>query len=59
MRLHGINLDVFDRYTSNKPSWLYEVVELGYKYNMTDVEPSIGIHQLIKAFVFRCAELGL
>lgn len=53
MRLHGINRDVFDRYTSNKPSWFYEVVEPGYKYNMTDVAASIGIHQLNKACAFQ------
>lgn len=53
MRLHGINRDVFDRYTSNKPSWFYEVVEPGYKYNMTDVAASIGIHQLKKACAFQ------
>ena len=53
MRLHGINRDVFDRYTSDKPSWFYEVVEPGYKYNMTDVASSIGIHQLKKASAFQ------
>lgn len=53
MRLHGINRDVFDRYTSDKPSWFYEVVEPGYKYNMTDVAASIGIHQLKKANDFQ------
>ena len=53
MRLHGINRDVFDRYTSNKPSWFYEVVEPGYKYNMTDVAASIGIHQLKRAWEFQ------
>lgn len=53
MRLHGINRDVFDRYTSDKPSWFYEVVEPGYKYNMTDVAASIGIHQLKKAWDFQ------
>lgn len=53
MRLHGINRDVFDRYTSDKPSWFYEVVEPGYKYNMTDVASSIGIHQLKKAGAFQ------
>lgn len=26
MRLHGISRDAFDRYTSNKPAWHYEVV---------------------------------
>lgn len=53
MRLHGINRDVFDRYTSDKPSWYYEVVEPGYKYNMTDVASAIGIHQLKKAWEFQ------
>lgn len=53
MRLHGINRDVFDRYTSNKPSWFYEVVAPGYKYNMTDVAASLGIHQLKKAKEFQ------
>lgn len=53
MRLHGINRDVFDRYTSDKPSWFYEVVEPGYKYNMTDIAASLGIHQLKKARQFQ------
>ena len=53
MRLHGINRDVFDRYTSDKPSWFYEVVEPGYKYNMTDVAASLGIHQLKRAWDFQ------
>lgn len=53
MRLHGINRDVFDRYTSDKPSWYYEVVAPGFKYNMTDIAASIGIHQLRKANSFQ------
>jgi UDP-4-amino-4,6-dideoxy-N-acetyl-beta-L-altrosamine transaminase len=53
MRLHGINQDIFDRYTSEKPSWYYEVVALGFKYNMTDIAASIGIHQLKKASKFQ------
>ena len=48
MRLHGINRDAFDRYTSDKPSWYYEVVAPGFKYNMTDLAASLGIHQLRK-----------
>ena len=52
MRLHGINRDVFDRYTSTKPSWYYEVVAPGFKYNMTDVAASMGIHQLKKVWRF-------
>ncbi len=53
MRLHGISRDAFDRYQSQKPSWHYEVVAPGYKYNLTDLASSIGIHQLKKADNFR------
>jgi dTDP-4-amino-4,6-dideoxygalactose transaminase len=52
MRLHGINRDVWTRYQSRGPNWYYEVVEPGFKYNMTDIQASIGIHQLRKAFAF-------
>jgi dTDP-4-amino-4,6-dideoxygalactose transaminase len=53
MRLHGINRDAFDRYTSTKPSWYYEVVAPGFKYNMTDVAASLGIHQLKKVRILQ------
>ena len=48
MRLHGISRDAFDRYTSNKPAWFYEIVAPGFKYNMPDISAAIGIHQLAK-----------
>lgn len=53
MRLHGINRDAFDRYTSKKPAWYYEVVAPGFKYNLTDIASAIGIHQLKKADKFQ------
>ncbi len=53
MRLHGISRDVFDRYLSDAPSWYYEVVAPGFKYNMTDISASLGIHQLRKIHKFR------
>jgi len=53
MRLHGISKDVFDRFTSTKPSWHYQVVAPGFKYNMTDIAASIGIHQLKKAWLLQ------
>lgn len=53
MRLHGISRDAFDRYRSTKPAWHYEVVDPGYKYNMTDIAASLGIHQLRKAYAFQ------
>lgn len=49
MRLHGISRDVFDRYTSNKPSWFYEVVAPGFKYNMKDTAAAMGRVQLKRA----------
>ncbi|MDE2237799.1 MAG: DegT/DnrJ/EryC1/StrS family aminotransferase, partial [Elusimicrobia bacterium] len=48
MRLHGISKDAFGRYSDQKPSWHYEVVAPGYKYNLTDVAAALGIQQLRK-----------
>lgn len=53
MRLHGINRDAFDRFTAKAPSWYYEVVAPGFKYNMTDIAASLGVHQLRKANLFQ------
>lgn len=53
MRLHGINRDVWNRYTSNVPSWYYEVVAPGFKYNLTDIASAIGLQQLKKAQRFQ------
>ncbi len=47
MRLHGINKDAWKRYTECG-TWYYEVVAPGYKYNFTDIQASLGIHQLRK-----------
>jgi dTDP-4-amino-4,6-dideoxygalactose transaminase len=60
MRLHGIDRDAFDRYTSSKPAWHYAVVAPGFKYNMTDLAAALGIHQLRKAWQFhrRRAEMA-
>lgn len=53
MRLHGISRDAFDRFTAKVPSWYYEVVAPGFKYNMTDIAAAMGIHQLRKADRFQ------
>ncbi len=53
MRLHGINRDVWDRFTSDKPSWEYDVVAPGYKYNMPDVNAAIGLAQIERDEEFR------
>ncbi|MBI5506858.1 MAG: DegT/DnrJ/EryC1/StrS aminotransferase family protein [Deltaproteobacteria bacterium] len=44
-RLHGISRDAWKRYTA-EGSWYYEVEALGFKYNMTDINASLGLHQL-------------
>ncbi len=48
MRLHGISKDAWKRYTA-EGSWYYEVIEPGFKYNLTDIAASMGLHQLDKA----------
>jgi dTDP-4-amino-4,6-dideoxygalactose transaminase len=52
MRLHGISRDAFDRFTAKAPSWYYEIVAPGFKYNLTDIAAALGIHQLKKARLF-------
>lgn len=47
LSLHGMSHDAWKRYTS-AGSWYYEVVLPGYKYNMTDIQAALGIHQLRK-----------
>lgn len=48
MRLHGMNRDAFDRFTSKTPGWHYQIVAPGYKYNLTDIAAAIGVEQLKK-----------
>lgn len=62
MRLHGIDRDIWDRFTSEKPSWEYDVVAPGFKYNLPDLAAAVGLAQLEKAADFRqqrqrCADL--
>jgi dTDP-4-amino-4,6-dideoxygalactose transaminase len=45
--LHGMNRDAYKRYAADG-SWSYEVVRPGFKYNMTDIQAAIGLHQLTK-----------
>jgi len=48
MRLHGIDREVWNRYTSPGAGWKYDVVAAGYKYNMTDIQAALGLVQLAK-----------
>jgi dTDP-4-amino-4,6-dideoxygalactose transaminase len=45
MALHGMSKDAWKRF-SDEGYKHYHVVECGFKYNMTDMQAAIGIHQL-------------
>ena len=47
--LHGISKDAWNRY-SKKGNWYNEVVECGFKYNLSDIQSAI--HQLRKQETF-------
>jgi perosamine synthetase len=47
LSLHGISKDAWKRYTA-EGSWRYEILEVGYKYNLTDLQAAIGLAQLSK-----------
>jgi len=44
LSLHGITKDGWNRFKA-KGKWEYDIVELGYKYNLTDFSASFGIWQ--------------
>jgi dTDP-4-amino-4,6-dideoxygalactose transaminase len=60
MRLHGMSRDAFDRFTAKVPSWYYEIVAPGFKYNLTDIAAALGIHQLqrVRGFQQRRAQIA-
>jgi dTDP-4-amino-4,6-dideoxygalactose transaminase len=47
LTLHGMSRDAWKRYSA-AGSWSYDVIVAGYKYNMTDIQAALGIHQLRK-----------
>ena len=47
LSLHGMTRDAWNRY-SRRGNWYYEVVDLGFKYNLTDIQSALGIQQLRK-----------
>jgi len=53
MRLHGIDRDIWNRFTENTASWEYDVVAAGFKYNMPDISAAVGLAQLERAALLR------
>ena len=52
LRMHGIDRNVWDRYTSKKSSWAYDVIDAGYKFNLPDILSAMGRVQLKKSQIF-------
>ena len=49
MRSHGMDRPAWDRYTSEKASYMYDIIDAGWKFNLPDILSSIGREQLKKA----------
>ena len=47
LSLHGMSRDAWGRY-SETGKWHYEVVDTGFKYNLSDIQAALGIQQLRK-----------
>jgi dTDP-4-amino-4,6-dideoxygalactose transaminase len=58
LRLHGMSHDAWKRYDA-RGSWYYEVQMLGFKYNMSDIQAALGLHQLarLESFTERRAQI--
>lgn len=52
MRMHGMDRTTWDRYTSPRASWEYDIVAPGYKFNLPDVLAAIGCCQVTRAQLF-------
>ena len=52
MRMHGMDRTTWDRYTSPRASWEYDIIAPGYKFNLPDVLAAIGCCQVERANLF-------
>lgn len=51
MSLHGMSKTAWTRY-SDRGDWYYQVLDFGFKYNMTDLAAAIGLQQLKRSEAF-------
>lgn len=51
LRLHGMSKDAWNRY-GEKGKWYYDLVDAGFKYNMSDIQAALGVEQLKKVEKF-------
>jgi perosamine synthetase len=47
LSLHGISRDAWKRYSA-EGTWRYEILDPGFKYNLSDIQAALGIAQLSK-----------
>lgn len=52
MRMHGMDRTTWDRYTSSRASWEYDIIGPGYKFNLPDILAAIGCCQVDRAQLF-------
>ncbi|MCQ2590298.1 MAG: DegT/DnrJ/EryC1/StrS family aminotransferase [Treponema sp.] len=52
MRMHGMDRTTWDRYTSARASWEYDIVAPGYKFNLPDILSALGCCQVERAVLF-------
>lgn len=58
LKFHGLAVDSFDRKAQGRTPQA-QVIQLGYKYNMTDISASLGISQLARLDSFNAKRLEL
>lgn len=58
LALHGISKDAWNRYAEHG-RWHYDVVECGFKYNLSDIQSAIGLEQLRKQARFLAARTAI
>lgn len=60
LRLHGIEQDFYKREKSGDVTAYPQMQHLGFKYNMTDLQAALGLHQLAKldGFIQRRTEIA-
>jgi UDP-4-amino-4-deoxy-L-arabinose-oxoglutarate aminotransferase len=51
LKFHGLGVDAYDRHTQGRSPHA-EVMEPGYKYNMTDIAAVLGLRQLARLELF-------
>lgn len=52
LSLHGISRDAYKRYTA-EGTWRYDILDAGYKYNLSDLQSALGLAQLTKCSAMR------